>query len=159
MDDISYKSVFGSRLLSDSCARMYGLTSPHNIMPTTRPASASDPPALDRSVTAEVAKLGGLRLHLASPATTWPNLPTTLQTALLLGNPVPALLFTIPEESLSQTAKLWHGLRTSSNPMATLPHIRNLLKARRERIAVLYPPTSSSDHAQHKTRHTRPTTK
>ncbi len=36
---------------------------------------------LHLTVTAEVAKLGGLRLHLASPATTWPNLPTDLQTA------------------------------------------------------------------------------
>jgi hypothetical protein len=103
---------------------------------------------LHLTATAEVANLGGLRLQLAGPPTTWPDLPTALQTALLLGNPVPALLFTIPEES---DRKAWHAHFLES----TLPHIRTLFKARQERIAVLYPPTSSSDHAQYKTRRPR----
>jgi hypothetical protein len=119
----------------------------HHLTTSCQQLSTQQTP-LHLAAAAEITKLGGLRLQKAGPVTAWPALPTLPQTALLLGNPVPALLFTIPDES---DRKAWRASFLES----TLPHIRTLFKARQERIAVLYPPTSSSDHAQHKTRRIR----
>jgi hypothetical protein len=116
----------------------------HHLTTSCQQLSTQQTP-LHLAAAAAVATIGGLRLQMAGPVTTWPALPTSLQTALLLGNPIPALLFTMPEEADS---KAWHTQFLES----TLPHIRTLFRARQERIAVLYPPSSSSDHAQHKAR-------
>jgi hypothetical protein len=89
---------------------------------------------LNQAASAKIAEIGGLLLEPASLPTQWGALPEPVQVALLLGNPVPALTFTIPDP---QTRLQWQAEFLST----TTPLLRNLLHRRRDVISKLYSPT------------------
>jgi hypothetical protein len=92
---------------------------------------------LNTTASTQIAQLGGLRLSEKAPPTAWNDLSEGVCTALLLGNPIPSLTFTMPDK---HERDAWR----SNFLMALLPHTRTLLITRRTHIAHLYPPTSST---------------